>query len=241
MTEYLKVLTSLFIAFVLTLGATQPAAAQPDNSVTAIDVALEPGSAMENRALAANAILLADFPKGFALDATHHAHITMLQCYVRTADLDKVYAAANGVLAKEDVAHWKLTAVKYSALILGQIGGVVIDVKETPDLHRLQRELIAAEAPFTVKTGTAAAFYTTPEEPDIIPFLFDYVATYTTKYSGKNFHPHVTVGIATAAFATSMAAGPFEPIDFSPDAATVYQLGNYGTARKLLKVLDQRR
>jgi hypothetical protein len=51
----------------------------------------------------------------------------------------------------------------------------------------------------------------------------------------------VTVGIATAAFATSMAAGPFEPIYFSPDAATVYQLGNYGTARKLLKVLDQRR
>ena len=40
-------------------------------------------------------------PKGFALDATHHAHVTLLQQFVRTADLDKVYAAANKVLAEQ--------------------------------------------------------------------------------------------------------------------------------------------
>jgi acid phosphatase (class A) len=119
------------------------------------------------------------------------------------------------------------------------IGAVVIDVEVTPDLVRLQRELIEAAAPFTVKTGTAAAFYTTPDEPDIIPFLLDYVATYVSKSSGENFHPHVTVGIANAAFVKTMAAGPFEPITFSPDAATVYQLGDYGTARKELRVLVQ--
>ena len=39
------------------------------------------------------------FPKGFALDAAHTPHITMLQCFVRTADLDKVYAAQEEVLA----------------------------------------------------------------------------------------------------------------------------------------------
>ena len=31
-----------------------------------------------------------EFPKGFALDATHHPHVTMLQQFVRTPDLDKV-------------------------------------------------------------------------------------------------------------------------------------------------------
>jgi 2'-5' RNA ligase superfamily len=240
MIRYSKPVTSLVIALALTLGAALHATARQEAPVTAIDVALEPGQAMEDRAHAANAALLADFPKGFPLDATHRAHVTMLQCYVRTADLDKVYAAANGVLAKEEVAHWRLRATKYSPLILGPIGAVVIDVDVTPDLVRLQRELIEAEAPFTVKTGTTAAFYTTPEEPDIIPWLVDYVATYVTKYSGENFHPHVTVGIGNAAFVKTMAAGPFEPITFSPDAATVYQLGDYGTARKELKVLDQR-
>jgi hypothetical protein len=235
-----KAATGLVIALVLTLGAARHAAAQSETSVTAIDIALEPGQVMGDRALEANAALRADYPKGFALDETHHAHVTLLQCYVRTADLDKVYAAANGVLAKEDVAHWKLRADRYSALILGPIGAIVIDVEVTPDLARLQKELIEAEAPFTVKTGTASAFYTTPEEPNIIPFLIDYVATYVTKYSGENFHAHVTTGIANAAFVKTMAAGPFEPITFSPDAATVYQLGDYGTARKQLKVLEQR-
>ena len=37
-----------------------------------------------------NARLLKVYPKGFALDAAHRPHITMLQCYVRTADLDQV-------------------------------------------------------------------------------------------------------------------------------------------------------
>src|SRR5712671_7361431 len=71
------------------------------NPVTAIDIALEPDATMLQHAQADNARLLKAFPKGFALDATHHPHVTMLQRYVRTADLDKVYAAANQVLANE--------------------------------------------------------------------------------------------------------------------------------------------
>jgi hypothetical protein len=65
-----------------------------ENPVTAIDIALEPDATMAERAHADNARLLKVFPKGFALNATRHAHITMLQQFVRTADLDKVYAAA---------------------------------------------------------------------------------------------------------------------------------------------------
>src|ERR1039457_3090785 len=61
-------------------------------------------------AYADNARLVKTFPKGFALDATHHAHLTMLQQFVRTADLDKLYAAANKVMVKEKAAGWKLKA-----------------------------------------------------------------------------------------------------------------------------------
>ena len=46
-----------------------------------------------------NASLLKVFPQGFALDAAHRPHITMIQRFVRTADLDKVYAAAGKVFA----------------------------------------------------------------------------------------------------------------------------------------------
>jgi hypothetical protein len=102
MIRHSKAVTALILA--LTLGSAQHAIAQQDNAVTAIDVALEPGQVMEDRAHAANAALLADFPKGFPLDATHRAHVTLLQVYVRTADLEKVYAAAKGVLAS---SCWK--------------------------------------------------------------------------------------------------------------------------------------
>ena len=50
---------------------------------------------MLKQAAANNARLLAAFSRGFAIDATHIPHITMLQCFVRTADLGKLYAAAN--------------------------------------------------------------------------------------------------------------------------------------------------
>jgi hypothetical protein len=47
------------------------------NPVTAIDIALEPDAKMIQHAMAANARLRKSFPKGFALDETHHPHVTM--------------------------------------------------------------------------------------------------------------------------------------------------------------------
>ena len=62
-----------------------------DRPVTAIDIALKPDAAMVRRARADNARLLKAYPGGFALDATHHPHMTMIQRFVRTADLAKVH------------------------------------------------------------------------------------------------------------------------------------------------------
>jgi hypothetical protein len=137
------------------------------SAVTAIDIALEPDETMIGKAKAANATLLLNFPKGFSLDATHHPHVSIFAGFVPTADLTKVYAAAGNVLANENYTTWKLAAFKYYYIPLGPIGLGGIVVKPTPDLRRLQQQLIDAVGPFTVKTATAAAFYTTPAEPDI--------------------------------------------------------------------------
>jgi hypothetical protein len=83
------------------------------SEVTAIDILLEPDATMLRHAEANNARLLAVFPKGFALDATHRPHITMVQRFVRTADLDQVYAAEEKVLAGANVNAMKLEAFKY--------------------------------------------------------------------------------------------------------------------------------
>jgi hypothetical protein len=93
--------------------AQQATASAGQSNVTAIDILLEPDATMIRQAQAANARLLKNFPKGFALGGSHAPHVTVLQRYVNTADLDKVYAAAGKVFAKENPTSWKLKAFKY--------------------------------------------------------------------------------------------------------------------------------
>ena len=205
-------------------------------SVTAIDILLEPDATMLQHAQVANARLLKVYPKGFALDALHRPHITLLQRYVHTADLDKVYAAAGNVLTSKKITGWKLKAFKYYYIPDKGIGLAGIVIEPTADLLKLQQELIEAVAPFTVKTGTAAAFATTPENADIQLALIDYVAAFVPKYTGTHFNPHVTIGVASQDYLKGMLAEPFDVFTFSPASASIYQLGSYGTAMKKLNV-----
>ncbi len=89
------VVTAIGLGLALSLALVRRAFAQ-QNPVTAIDIALEPDATMVQHAKEANARLLKSFPKGFALDETHHPHVGILQQFIRTDDLDKITAAANG-------------------------------------------------------------------------------------------------------------------------------------------------
>jgi phosphoserine phosphatase len=101
--------------------------------VTAIDILLEPDATMLRHAEANNARLLAVFPKGFALDATHRPHVTLIQRFVRTADLDKIYAAAGQVLTHANVTAMKLQAFKYYYIPSKDTGVAGIVAKPTPE------------------------------------------------------------------------------------------------------------
>jgi hypothetical protein len=206
--------------------------------VTAIDILLEPDATMLQHSEANNARLLAVFPKGFALVAAHRPHITIVQRYVRTADLDRVYAAVGKVLTSENVTGMKLEAFKYYYIPSKTVGLAGIVARPTPELLKLQQDVIAAVTPFTVETGTSAAFVTTPDDPVIDPLLIEYVSTFVPKASGEHFNPHVTTGVASREYLDKMLAEPFQPFTFSPADAAVYQLGQFGTAAKQLKEWD---
>src|SRR4051812_35708296 len=236
MFKYSKVLAALSVGLAALLGNPEMSCAQ-STPVTAIDIALEPDATMMAHARADNSRLLKGFPRGFALDATHHPHITLLQQFVRTADLDKVYAAVNKVLAGEKPTSWKLKAFKYYYIPSPPVGLAGIVVEPTEDLLRLQHEIIEVVAPFTQKSGTAAAFISTEDGRDIQPFLLEYVANFVTIAAGKKFNPHVTIGVGTEAYLNEMLAEPFEAFTFSPAGASVYQLGSFGTARNGVRAL----
>lgn len=206
--------------------------------VTAIDILLEPDATMLRHAEAVNASHLKVFPQGFALDATHRPHVTMIQGFVRTADLDKVYAAVGKVIASTNVAGMKLEAFKYDYIPSKDLGLSGIVAKPTPELLKLQADLIAAVATFTVSSGASGAFVTTPDDRVIDPFLIDYVSTFVPKSSGERFNPHVSTGLAPRTYLDKLLTEPFEPFTFSPAGAAVYQLGQFGTAAKKLKEFD---
>jgi 2'-5' RNA ligase len=229
---------TLVAALALSTAASVQKAIAQQNPVTAIDIALEPDATMMQHAKDDNARLLKSFPKGFPLDETHHPHVTMLQQFVRTDDLDKIYAAANAVLAKEKPKAWTLKAFKYYYIPAPPFGVAGIVVEPTDDLHRLQDELLAAVKPYTVKTGTPAAFYSDEGGRDIQEELIEYVANFVTIAAGKKFNPHVTIGVATETYLKEMLAEPYASFTFSPAGASVYQLGTFGTARKELKALQ---
>jgi hypothetical protein len=207
--------------------------------VTAIDILLEPDSTMLAHCTANNARLLAVYPKGFALDATHRPHITLLQCFVSTAHLDKLYEAVGKVFADTNVKAMKLEAFKYYYAPAGATGVAGICAKPTPEILKLQSDVIMAAKPFMVKTGPIGAFTAGHADPAIDAGLIDYVSTFVPKMSGENFNPHVSTGVAPTAYLDKMLAEPFEPFTFSPAGAAVYQLGPFGTAAKKLKGWDR--
>src|SRR5271170_696944 len=232
---------AMALAMTMSSGSAraQQASAAGQNDVTAIDILLDPDATMIQHATAANAELLKQYPKGFTLGGVHAPHITMLQRFVKTADLPKVYATADKVIAKANPTSFKLTAYKYDHIGEAKMGDEIVGVgnilvKPTPELLKLQQELADAIKPFEATTGTKAAFVTTPQAPNISDALIHYVAVFVPEHSGDHYVPHVSIGVGTIDFLTTFSSKPFDDFTFSPAGASVYHLGEYGTAMKKL-------
>ena len=213
-----------------------PTSSKLKSSITAVDIVLEPDETMIQQAQAANAGLLKNFPKGYALGDEHAPHISVMGGYVYTASLDKLFTAAAKVLASEKVTSWKLKAFKYYYIPLKEIGLGGIVVEPTADMIRLQKELVDATAPFMApaSSGTAAAFATTAKDPEINQPTIDAVATYLSGHTGEHYSPHVTIGVGTRDYLNALLAAPFPTFRFSVVGVSAYQFGNFGTAAKRL-------
>ena len=205
--------------------------------LTAVDIMIQPDAAGIEQARAVNARMPLSIPAGITLDDTHLPHITMLQRYLITADLDQAYAAIEAVLALTDIAalRYHVPGITYSEH-WGPPGqaAAVLGVHPNQQVLDLQAALLAAITPFAGSGGTDAAFVTDPGQ-QISPTTKDWVETYQPNQVGANYTAHLTVGLATVADLKAMQAEPFDEFDVHPVGLAVYQLGNNGTARALLK------
>ncbi len=153
---------------------------------------------------------------------------------MRTKDLGAVYAAVERVFDNEQPAGWQLEATGYYYLNFNNMGLAGIVIKPTPELRRLQQEVIDAVAPYTEPDGTSAAYVTSPDSPNVNAPTLQYVKTFVPERNGKNFNPHVTAGVGQLDFVAQMKAAPFKPFKFKIAGAAVFHLGNFGTAQKQL-------
>jgi len=241
----MKHLTQLLLqgasAFILVVGSTSVQAADSPgkpSEITAIDILLQPDATMLQHAAANNARLRKVYPKGFTFDAAHAPHITLLQCFVRTPDLEKLYSVEEKVFAAANVNAMKLEAFKYYYASTGPTGVAGICARPTPEILKLQADVIAAAKPFMQATGPIGAFTAPHDNPATDAAMIQYVSTFVPKMSGENFNPHVSIGVAPREYLDKMLTEPFESFTFSPAGAAVYQLGPFGTAAKKLKEWD---
>jgi len=205
--------------------------------LTAIDILVNPDNATIERAKKVNERLRQSVPTGYALDASHQPHITTLQRYVRAADLDQVFGAVSKILAAAelDKLTFQAVGIRHAPWAVPGQGYAVFVVTPSPEVLDYQANLLSAVTPYLGSDGTAAAYVTDADDPDINETTLKWVRDYVPNQIGAKYTPHISLGFATLDDLKVIEAEPFEAFDVHPASIAAYQLGNNGNARKELK------
>ena len=210
-------------------------ASMAQTNVTAIDILLNPGQTMLDSAKAYNALMRKNYsgPGSFSLDAVHTPHVSVLQCFVETANLKKVFDAVDKVVKSQQPQKETLTSKGFYYIPDNSLGLAGITINTTPKLLEYQSKIIEAVKPYIV-TGTDAAFVQNPNGRPLVKGLSEYVNGFIPDHSGAKYLPHVTIGLAKETYLKALMANPYQSFSFKISSASIYHLGDYGTAQKRL-------
>jgi 2'-5' RNA ligase superfamily protein len=205
------------------------------SNITAIDILLDPGKTMLDSAKVYNQMMQKNYsgPGSYSLDELHTPHITVLQCFVRTTDLEKVYAAVSKVVKSEKPTKDKITTSGFYYFPYKSLGLAGITATPSPELLRFQAKIIEALTPFIV-TGTDEAFVQNADGTPIATGSSDYVNGFRQDHAGAKYNPHVTIGLAHEDFLKALIAAPYNKFTFQCSSVSIYHLGDFGTARTKL-------
>ena len=153
----------------------------------AIDVALLLPEAVHARARLINEVLWKQRTDGFRFDQSHLPHITLVQQFVRRANLPALLQRIDSIVGATAALTLRVLAVgshQSTAFFL---------LQRTPDLQRLHATLMDAVKPWEESEGAVESFYSEGEparDADV-----EWVKRYRTHASYDNFVPHITLGI----------------------------------------------
>jgi hypothetical protein len=195
-------------------------------------VLLIPSEEMYAQSLQLNTVIKQNNPETIKLDENHVPHITLLQCFINEENLPEVTNALEGLFETTAQDSLKAESLFYNKDT--EESFAMISVEKSEPLMKLHEKTIEAVRPFIVKNGSEASFKQNPDGSPISESTVTYVPEFVDKHSYENFDPHISLGVAQTLFLDSLAQQVFKPIQFKAQSLSVFQLGDHGTAQKLL-------
>ncbi len=200
--------------------------------VIAVDVLLTPSEEMYAQAIQLNTAIFNNNPTTIKLDKNHIPHITLLQCFINENDLPEISKVLAGLF--NTIAQDSLMVESFYYAEEQEASFAMLRLSKTEALMQLHKKTLELLSPFIVKNGSEAAFVQNPDGSPISEFTVSYVPEFVEKYSFKNYDPHLSLGVAHLKLLDSLKQNVFKPINFKAATLGVYQLGDHGTAQKLL-------
>ncbi len=203
-----------------------------NNNRIAIDVLLTPSEEMQAQALQLNAEINRDNPESITLDENHIPHITLLQCFISKEDLPQVKKELEGIY--KTVENDTFQAEGFSYKKDEEESFALIMIEKSPEILKLHIKVIALVKPYILDEASEKAFVPNPDGSPISESTQKYVPHFLDKYSFENYEPHISLGVAHKKVLDSLEQNVFEPLQFKATSVSIYQLGDHGTAQKLL-------
>lgn len=221
----------MFLTIVI-LGVGALSCAPKKEKTIAIDVLLVASEELNNQALHLSSLIKKNNPSSMQLDENHIPHITLLQCFVKESDLPEIEKSLEGLfdIIKRDQLF--ASSIVYDKDSEDSFAMIQIDNSES--LTKIHEETIRQVSSFIRKDGSESAFVPNPDGSPINEFTIAYVPRFVENYSYKNFDPHISLGVAKKVFLDSLSENVYKSIRFQPASLAIYQLGDSGTAQRLL-------
>ncbi|HKE88478.1 MAG TPA: 2'-5' RNA ligase family protein [Vicinamibacterales bacterium] len=183
----------------------------------ALDVAILPPRHVSDRAIELSSTLPREESQGLLLGPDYLPHITLLQLFVSTDDLNVCLDRFSEVVALSEM-RLRVTG--------GATGShtVWMEIELTPALVQLHTRLLDTALPFERSGADATAFY----DGDARDRDIGWVAGYRAISSGASFRPHITLGHATH-------PPVIEPFEFEATTLAACHLGRFCSCRRVLR------
>lgn len=206
--------------------------AEKHQEVIAINVLLTLPEDVSQKAIQLNRAILKNHPDNITLDSNHIPHITLLQCYVKETDVPNIEKLLHGLYSTINKDTLWVDELQYSEDKTESFASMGIE-KSTP-LIALHKKVIGLLEPYILPNGSQESYVPNEDGTPIDNFTIAYVPKFVSAHSFENYNPHISLGVAKTSLLDSLALHDFRAIEFHAASISIYQLGAFGTAQKLL-------